>query len=40
VSKAGGYVALVFAALGMYLYVGTIAATTGGRALPLGRPLI
>lgn len=39
-SKAGGYMALVFAALGVYLYVGTIAATTGGRALPLGRPLI
>lgn len=39
-SKAGGYVALVFAALGVYLYAGTIAASTGGRALPLGRPLI
>jgi succinate-acetate transporter protein len=39
-SKAGGYVALVFAALGVYLYAGTIAASTGGRALPLGRPLL
>jgi succinate-acetate transporter protein len=39
-SKAGGYAALAFAALGVYLYAGTIAATTGGRALPLGRPLI
>lgn len=39
-SKAGGYVALVFAALGVYLYAGTIAAVTGGRALPLGRPLL
>ena len=39
-SKAGGYVALVFAALGVYLYAGTIAASTGGRALPLGRPLV
>jgi hypothetical protein len=28
------------AALGVYLYAGTIAASTGGRALPLGRPLI
>jgi uncharacterized protein len=40
ISKAGGWMALIFAALGVYLYVGTIAATTGGRALPLGRPLI
>jgi uncharacterized protein len=39
-SKACGYVALVFAALGVYLYAGTIAASTGGRALPLGRPLV
>jgi uncharacterized protein len=39
-SKAGGYVALVFAALGVYLYASTAAAATGGRALPLGRPLL
>jgi len=40
VSKAGGYVALVFAALGVYLYASTAAVATGGRALPLGRPLL
>jgi hypothetical protein len=31
---------LVFAALGMYLFVGAAAAGTGGKALPLGRPLM
>ena len=39
-SKAGGYVALAFAALGVYLYASTAAVATGGRALPLGRPLL
>jgi uncharacterized protein len=39
-SKAGGYVALVFAALGVYLYASTASVITGGRALPLGRPLL
>jgi hypothetical protein len=39
-SKAGGYVALVFALLGVYLYASTAAVATGGRALPLGRPLL
>ena len=39
-SKAGGYVALVFAALGVYLYASTASVATGGRALPLGRPLL
>jgi uncharacterized protein len=39
-SKAGGYVALVFAARGVYLYASTAAVATGGRALPLGRPLL
>jgi succinate-acetate transporter protein len=37
--KAGGYVALVFAAIGVYLYFNTAAQATGGRALPLGDPL-
>ncbi|WP_163505965.1 GPR1/FUN34/YaaH family transporter [Fodinicola acaciae] len=31
---------LVFAAVGVYLYAGVAAATTGGAALPLGKPLI
>jgi uncharacterized protein len=39
-SKAGGYVALAFAALGVYLYASTAAVATGGRALPLGRSLL
>ena len=38
--KAGGYVALVFAAIGVYLYASTAAVATGGRALSLGRPLL
>jgi len=37
--KAGGYVALVFAAIGVYLYHNTVSQATGGRAFPLGRPL-
>jgi uncharacterized protein len=37
--KAGGYVVLVFAALGVYLFVSASAAGTGGKALPLGRPI-
>jgi uncharacterized protein len=35
--KAGGYVALVFAAVGVYLYFSTASVATGGRPLPLGR---
>jgi succinate-acetate transporter protein len=38
--KAGGYVVLVFAALGAYLYTGTVSQATGGGSLPLGRPLL
>jgi succinate-acetate transporter protein len=37
--KAGGYVALVFAAVGVYLYFNTASQATGGRALPLGGPV-
>jgi len=37
--KAGGYVVLVFAAVGVYLFFSAAAAGTGGRALPLGQPL-
>jgi succinate-acetate transporter protein len=39
-AKLGGYAALVFAALGVYLYASTASVATGGRALPLGRPLL
>ncbi|HWG60222.1 MAG TPA: GPR1/FUN34/YaaH family transporter [Streptosporangiaceae bacterium] len=38
--KAGGYVVLVFAALGVYLYMGAAAAATGGRAFPLGKSVM
>jgi len=37
--KAGGYVALVFAAIGVYLYFNSAFQATGGRALPLGDPV-
>jgi hypothetical protein len=38
--KAGGYVALVFAAVGAYLYASTASVATGGRPLPLGKPTL
>jgi succinate-acetate transporter protein len=39
-TKTGGVVVLVFAALGVYLYFGTAAAATGGAGVPLGKPLL
>jgi len=39
-AKAGGYAALAFAVLGVYLFASTASVATGGRALPLGRPLL
>ena len=38
--KAGGYVVLLFAAVGVYLFFSASQAGTGGKALPLGPPLI
>jgi uncharacterized protein len=38
--KTGGYVVLVFAAVGVYLFYGAASAGTGGKPLPLGPPLI
>jgi len=38
--KAGGYVVLVFAAVGVYLFFSASAAGTGGKPLPLGTPLM
>jgi uncharacterized protein len=38
--KAGGWVVLVFAAVGVYLFASAASAGTGGKALPLGRPLM
>ena len=39
-TKVGGYVVLVFAALGVYLFVDAAAQATGGKALPLGPPIL
>lgn len=39
-AQAGGVVVLIFAALGVYLYVNSASLATGGSALPLGRPVI
>ena len=38
--KAGGYVVLVFAAVGVYLFFSASATGTGGKPLPLGPPLL
>jgi uncharacterized protein len=38
--KTSGYVVLLFAALGVYLYFGSASVATGGKALPLGRPVL
>jgi succinate-acetate transporter protein len=38
--KTAGYVVLVFAALGVYLFFGSASVATGGKALPLGRPIL
>jgi succinate-acetate transporter protein len=39
-TKTAGYVALVFAAIGVYLFFGSASVATGGKALPLGRPVL
>lgn len=36
----GGYVVFIFAALGCYLFLHVMSLATGGRGLPLGRPLL
>jgi uncharacterized protein len=38
--KAGGWVVLVFAAVGAYLFYSAAQAGTGGKSLPLGPPLM
>jgi uncharacterized protein len=38
--KAGGWVVFLFAAVGGYLFVGAASSATGGKALPLGRPVV
>jgi len=38
--KTAGYVILIFAALGVYLFAGAASVGTGGNPLPLGKPLL
>jgi succinate-acetate transporter protein len=38
-TKAGGWVVFLFAALGAYLFAGASSVATGGPALPLGTPV-
>ncbi len=39
-TKTAGYVVLVFAAIGVYLFFGSASVATGGKALPLGKPIL
>jgi uncharacterized protein len=38
--KAAGYVVLLFAAIGVYLFFDSASVATGGKSLPLGKPLL
>jgi uncharacterized protein len=38
--KTAGYVVLAFAAVGVYLFFNTASLATGGKAIPLGRPIM
>jgi uncharacterized protein len=38
--KTAGYVVLVFAAVGVYLFFDAASVATGGKSLPLGKPLL
>lgn len=38
-SKVGGVLALAFSAVGAYIFLGIAAQATGGRGVPLGRPV-
>lgn len=38
--KAGGFTVFSFAVVGAYLFVDAMAQATGGKALPLGRPVL
>ncbi len=39
-TKAAGYVVLGFSAIGVYLFFGAVSQATGGKPLPLGRPVL
>lgn len=38
--KAGGYAVFLFAAVGVYLFFSALSAATGGKPLPLGKPVL
>jgi uncharacterized protein len=38
-SKTGGYVVLAFAAVGVYVFYGAASLATGGKGVPLGKPI-
>jgi succinate-acetate transporter protein len=38
-TKVGGWLTFAFAAVGAYLYLGIVLQATGGRGVPLGRPI-
>ena len=38
--KTAGYVVLAFAAVGVYLYFNALSLATGGKAIPLGSPIL
>jgi len=38
--KTAGYVVLLFAAVGVYLFFSSASVATGGKALPLGKPVL
>ena len=40
VLRVGGVVVFVFAAVGVYLFFSSASQATGGKALPLGPPLV
>jgi succinate-acetate transporter protein len=39
-AKAGGIVVFAFAAVGAYVFAGSLSVATGGRPFPLGRPVL
>ena len=39
-TKTAGWVVVAFAAVGAYLYLSALSTATGGRAYPVGRPLV
>jgi succinate-acetate transporter protein len=39
-TKTAGYVVLAFAAVGVYLFFNSLSLATGGKAMPLGRPVL